>query len=111
MIGLLWNLSIRTHDFLQTWMPTNIVIRAIRTRTGLKYGLPAMLLAIPYLGVAYWCTTLIANGAPGWLHLIVLLTVWNAIKFVAIGPVSVILLVRARIAEHRISRLEAATRT
>ncbi len=29
-------------------MPTNIVIDAIITRRGIKWGMPAMLLAVPY---------------------------------------------------------------
>lgn len=58
-------------------------------------GVPAMLLAVPYLMVAYWCTTVIENGGHGWLHLIVLVCIWNAFKMILIGPVSVALLVGA----------------
>ncbi len=90
MIRQLWTLSIRTRAFLRRYMPTNILLDAIRTRRGLKWGPPAMLLAAPYLLAASICTYLIDNGAPGWLHLIVLLCVWNALKLLWIGPVSVI---------------------
>ena len=62
----------------------------------------------PYLAIAFWCTTLIENGAPGWLHLVVLLCIWNALKMMAIGPVSVVLLVRARAREYRAQRQELA---
>ena len=90
MIRQLWNLSIHTRAFLRRYMPTNILLDAIRTRRGLKWGIPAMLLAAPYLVAASICTNLIDNGAPGWLYLVVLLCVWNALKFLWIGPVSVI---------------------
>jgi hypothetical protein len=60
-----------------------------------------MLLAGPYLAIAFWCTTLIENGGPGWLHLVVLLCIWNALKMMAIGPVSVVLVVKARARERR----------
>ncbi len=38
-----------------------------------------MLLSVVYFAIAYWCTTLIDNGAPGWLHLIVLLCIYYAV--------------------------------
>jgi hypothetical protein len=46
------------------------VIRA--RRRGWKWAVPAMLLAIPYLLIANVCVQLIEDGAPGWLHLVVL---------------------------------------
>lgn len=96
MIRLIWNLSVRTRLYLRTWMPTNILLDAIRTRRGLRWGIPAMLLAIPYLLIANLCVQAIADGAPGWLHLVVLWSIWNSLKMLWIGPISVILLIRAR---------------
>lgn len=101
MIRQLWTLSIHTRAFLRRYMPTNILLDAIRTRGGLKWGVPAMLLAVPYLLAASICTNLIENGAPGWLHLVVLLCIWNALKFLWIGPVSLVHLVLVRIRERR----------
>ena len=49
MIRQLWTLSIRTRAFLRRYMPTNIALDAIRTRRGLKWGIPAMLVAVPVL--------------------------------------------------------------
>lgn len=49
-----------------------------------------MLLAVPYLYAAAICTTIINDGGPGWLYLLVLLFVWNAFKFLWIGPVSLV---------------------
>lgn len=43
-ISRLWNASIRTRVFLRRWMPTNDLRDKIRTRRGLKWGVPAMLL-------------------------------------------------------------------
>lgn len=81
------------------------LLDAIRRRRNLKWGIPAMLLAVPYLLIASICTNALADGAPGWLHLVVLWAVWNALKFIIMGPVSLILLIRARtleaIARHR----------
>lgn len=97
MFRLLWAASVHTRYFLRRYMPTNIALDAIRTRRGLKWGVPAMLLAAPYLLLASICTTVIEDGGPGWLNLLVLLFVWNALKFIVMGPISLILLIRVRI--------------
>lgn len=99
MIRLLWTLSARTRYYLRRYMPTNRLLDAIRRRPNLRWGIPAMLLAVPYLLIASICTNALAAGAPGWLHLVVLWAVWNAMKFIVMGPVSLVLLVRARIGE------------
>ena len=99
MLRLLWAMSVRTRYFLRRYMPTNILLDLIRTRRGLKWGIPAMLLAAPYLLAASICTNLLADGGPGWLSLLVLLLIWNALKFIVMRPVSLALLVRVRIQE------------
>lgn len=84
------------YSLLQRYAPSNIVLRWVRSRRGLKWGVPAMLLALPYLGLALWCSSLVAGGGPAWLNLLVLLGLWNAMKFLVIGPTSVVRLLRAR---------------
>lgn len=105
MFRLIWIASVHTRNFLRSYMPTNVLLDAIRTRRGLKWGVPAMLLAVPYLYVASLLTVLIEDGAPGWLNVPVVLWIWNAMKFAFMGPVSVILLLRARAAEWRQRRI------
>jgi hypothetical protein len=112
MFRLLWAASGHTRYYLRRYMPTNVALDAIRTRRGLKWGVPAMLLAVPYLLAASICTNLIADGGPSWLNLIVLWGVWNAMKFLIMGPVSLVLLVRVRVREavaRRHARAEQAT--
>lgn len=112
MIRLLWALGARTHCFLRRYMPTNILLAVIRMRGGLKWGIPAMLLAVPYLIAASICTHLIAGGAPGWLNLLVVLFIWDALKFAIAGPLSFILLLRSRAleaAERRRARRQSGT--
>ncbi len=104
MIRLLFAASIAVHDFLRRWMPTNVIRDLIRTRRGLKWGVPAMLLAVPYFAIAYWLTTLLANGAPGWLNLLVLVCVWSGFKMLWLGPISIVLLLRARAREFAARR-------
>lgn len=105
MFRLIWAASVRTHSIL-SYAPTNILIAATRTRRGLRWGVPAMLVAIPYLLAAHWCVTTIEAGGPGWLNLLVLLCAWNSIKLTLNGPVTVILFVRAR-TQEAIARLRA----
>lgn len=104
MFRFIWTLNVRTRDYLHRYMPSNRLLAAIRTRRGLKWGLPAMLVALPYFLIAYACSAAVADGGPGWLHLIVLWACWNALKFIIMGPVSVVLLVRARLHKAAIRR-------
>jgi len=75
-------------------VPTNILLDKIRTRQGLKWGVPAMLLGAAYLFAAAMCITLIDHGWHKALYLLFLLLLWNGLKFLWIGPVSVIMLLR-----------------
>ena len=40
----------RSYYFLRRFMPSNVVIDAINTRRGLKWGVPTMLLAVSHTG-------------------------------------------------------------
>ncbi|MFV4913131.1 sulfate permease [Microbacterium lacticum] len=111
MIRQLWTLSVHTRAFLRRYMPTNILLDAIRTRRGLKWGVPAMLLAVPYLLAASTLTALIADDGPGWLNLLVLLCLWNMMKFIIMGPISLILLARVRVREAVAARAQHRTTT
>lgn len=112
MIRLIWTVSVHARYFLRRYMPTNILLDAIRTRRrGLKWGVPAMLLAIPYLVIANVCVRLIEDGAPAWLHLIVLWAIWDMLKMLWIGPISVVLLIRARVREAVAARGGGASMT
>jgi hypothetical protein len=111
MFRLIWALSVRTRYFLRRCMPTNILLDAIRTRRGLRWGVPAMALAIPYLYAASICAQLAEDGGPGWLHLLVMLFIWNALKMVWIGPVAVFKLLRGRIVTRRSSHRGGSSRT
>jgi hypothetical protein len=105
MIGLLLAASIAVHNLLRRWMPTNVIRDLGCTRQGLKWGVPTMLLAVPYFVIAYWLTTLLADGALGWLNLLVFVCIWSGIKMLWLGPISLVLLARARahkFAAHRI---------
>jgi len=91
----------RIYAFFERCMPTNILLRATHARRGLKWGLPAMLLAVVYIVIAAALAQWVAGGAPGWINLLVLLCLWNALKFVVNGPVTAVRLLRVRRDEQR----------
>ena len=93
------------HYYLQAFAPTNIVLRNLRTRGGLKWAIPAALLLVPtYLFAAATTTAVIADGGPGWLHLVVLLCIWNSIKYVWMGVLGLPLWAGAVLRERRAVR-------
>ncbi len=102
MFRLIWTTGVSIRDFLQRYMPSNILIRATRRRSGLKWGVPAIFVAGIYLVVAAGLVQWIADGGPGWVNLVVMVCLWNALKFVVNGPATVVMLVRSRAAETRV---------
>lgn len=101
MFGFALGVAARAHYFLRRLTPTNILLDAIHTRRGLRWGVPAMLLAVPYALAAVYCTGLVEAGGSGWLSVLALLFVWNAVKFLIAGPVTLIQLSHVRIREAR----------
>lgn len=104
MIRLLWTASVNIRRFLRRYMPSNILLDRIRTRRGLRWGILTMLLALPYLAIAYWASVVVDSGGPGWFNLLVILGIWNALKMLGIGPMSLVVLLDIRRRERRESR-------
>lgn len=93
MLVLIWRLSIIASDFLHTYMPTNRAISWLRTPRGLKWAIPAALIATPtYLFVMVLAVAIIDGGGPGWLHLVFLWAFWNATKFAWMAVISLALM-------------------
>jgi hypothetical protein len=103
MFRIIWVASIGIHNLLR-WAPTNLLLDRIRSRRGLKWGIPAMLLAAPLILAAAACAAGIHEGGPGWLNLLVILFIWDALKFVVMGPASLFLLARVRTQERLVRR-------
>ncbi len=101
MLRLIWTISVHVRTIMRRYMPTNIALDALRSRRGLKWGIPAMLLAIPYLYAASLLTALIDDGAPRCLFAITVILIWDAFKFIAMGPTSLVTLIRVRAAGSR----------
>jgi hypothetical protein len=104
MFALILGLTARTYYALRQFMPTNLVLDAIHTRRGLKWGVPAMLLAVPYTLAMAACVGLVESGGSGWLNVLALLFAWDALKFLGAGPVTLIRLLRVRGREAQTGR-------
>ncbi|TFD55616.1 sulfate permease [Cryobacterium sp. Hh7] len=99
MFELILAATARSYFFLRRFMPTAIVIDAINTRRGLKWGVPAMLLAFPYALAAIYCRAQVDDGGSGWLNLLVILCLWDTLKLLLIGPISLLKLIAVRVRE------------
>ncbi len=97
---MLFAFAARTAAFLvglRAFFPSNMLLQWLRTRRGLPWGVPAMLLAVPYYLLGRWLFDLIQAGtAPQWLLLVVCACGLSALKFVLFGPWSLVLLIRSR---------------
>jgi hypothetical protein len=100
MLTLSMRLAIGLRTLLH-YAPTNMLLRWLRSRNGLKWGVPFMMLGAAFLFASVALGVLIRNGGAGWLNVLVLLCMWDGVKFVAFGPLSVLMLIRVRIREHR----------
>lgn len=111
MFRLIWIISIYVRSFMRRFMPSNIAITALRTRSGLKWAAPAMLLSVPYLFAASYVATLVDDRASKWLYIVFLVCIWNALKFLTNGIVCTGLLARVRLHERRLQRSAAKAPT
>ena len=96
--------------YLQAFAPTNILLRHLRTRGGLKWAIPAAVLFVPaYLFAAAITTAVIADGGHGWLNLVVLTCTWNAMKFAWLALISPLMVLKCRVASGRTSSAAPTT--
>jgi hypothetical protein len=109
MFGFILGVTARAHYALRRFMPTNILLDATHTRRGLKWGVPAMLLVLPYALVTVLCAGLVAAGGSGWLNVLALLCAWDALKIFVAGPVTLMRLFRVRGRETRAGHRAALT--
>jgi len=86
-------------SLLTRFAPGPRLIARIRQRDGLKWGVPAMPVAVPYYLAAGICQRFIEDGASIWLSVLMLWCLVMGTAFVVLGPVSLSLLGIARIRE------------
>lgn len=92
----------RLYWFCQRWMPSNILVRRVRTRDGARWGIPLALLGLVYLAFGIVCAMLAQHGDGGAWYLGFLYGFGNALKLVGNGLyATTVLLPIARVREAR----------
>lgn len=95
MLALLWNLSAAVRGYLRFYMPTNRALDWLRMPRGLKWAIPVAVTATPvYLYAMSVAALLAERPGLGSLNLLALLFTWNAMKFAAMGVLSVPMMLR-----------------
>lgn len=92
-----WALSSRLYILAQRFAPSNIVIRRVHTRDGIKWGPLVGLSGVVIYGLLMIAAgTIVRDGGPGWVNLFMLVGFWNTCRFAFLIPVSVVRLLRVR---------------
>jgi hypothetical protein len=100
-----WALSARLCGLAQRFCPSNIVIRRVHTRTGIKWGPLVGLAGVAFYGLLIVTAgTIVRDGGPGWVNLFSIVGFWNTCRFAVLIPVSVVRLLRVRHQERVLLR-------
>ena len=92
-----WALSSRLYGLAQRFCPSNIILRRVYTRTGIKWGPLAGLAGVVVYGLLMLaCGTIVRDGGPGWVNLFLIVGFWNTCRFTFLIPTSVVRLLRVR---------------
>ena len=92
-----WALSSRLYGLAQRFCPSNIVIRRVHTRSGIKWGPLVGLVGVVVYGLLMVATgTIVRDGGPGWVNLFFIVGFWNTCRFAFLIPTSVVRLLRVR---------------
>lgn len=73
------------YRWCQRWLPSNILVRRVRTRRGLRWGMPLALLGLVYFIAGVGCVGAVELGGPGWWYVGVAVCWWTALKLVGHG--------------------------
>ena len=101
-------LAATAHAYLDSYAPTSILIRTLRTTEAQRLALPvSAVLVIAYGLLGAWLTSTIDSGGPSWLNPLALLCAWNMIKFAWVAVASSAVSARRVIAHSVRSRRRA----
>ena len=88
------------YDWCQRWLPSNRLVHLVRTRRGLRWGIPLVLLGAGYFAVGAVCAGIVQAGGPGRWYLPMLVCWWTAIKVISHGLYAAIRLPIVRVSEN-----------
>jgi len=100
-----WAPSSRLYGLAQRFCPSNVVIRRVHTRRGIKWGPLVGLAGVAFYGLVMVASgTIVRDGGPGWVNLLFIVGFWNTCRFVFLIPTSVVRLLRVRHQEKLLLR-------
>jgi hypothetical protein len=100
-----WALSSRLYGLAQRFCPSNIVLRHVHTRIGIKWGPLVGLAGVVVYGLVMIATgTIVRDGGPGWVNLFFIIGFWNTCRFTFLIPTSVVRSLRVRHQEKELLR-------
>jgi hypothetical protein len=92
-----WALSSRLYGLAQRFCPSNIILRRVHTRSGIKWGPLVGLAGIVVYGLLMVAAgAIVRDGGPGWVNLFFIIGFWNTCRFTFLIPTSVVRLLRVR---------------
>ncbi|GAB3597148.1 hypothetical protein [Microbacterium tumbae] len=91
-------------NWCQRWLPSNILVRRVLTRRGLRWGIPLALLGLVYFIAGVGCVGAVQLGGPGWWYIGVAVCWWTALKLVGHGLYATVMLPIVRAQESRAVR-------
>ena len=79
------------HRLLLACAPSNILISHVRaSRPALRASAAMLTASVLLVGIAHAVSVAIQNGAPRWLNLLVLILLWDTIKFALVAVQSTV---------------------
>lgn len=104
--------AVKVVTTVHRFTPSNLVIRRVLTRTGYRWALPVGAAGVlAYGATALLAGTLAAQGGPSVWHLLLLVALYNAVRFAVLVPVATARLLAVRWRECRVARTGGAEST
>lgn len=100
MLGFIFSGVALVVSALSRFLPSfRLITRVVRRRDSHKWGVPAMLIAVPYFLVANIFKGILEDVGNAWFSVPLLWCLGMGIAFLVLGPISLLLLARARVRE------------
>ena len=94
--------AVKVVTAVHRFAPSSLVIRRVLTRTGFRWAVPVGAVGVfVYGAIALLAGTLAAQGGPSVWHLLLLVALYNAVRFAVLIPIATARLLVVRWREHR----------
>ncbi len=101
MLAMLWNVSAAIRGYMRFYMPTNRALDWLRSPRGLKWAIPVAVVATPaYLFAMSVAAAIAPQPGLGWVHVLVFLYFWDALKFAALAVACPLIALREALARR-----------